>query len=278
MIVDVLVDGVKVNNEYTLLAGIRDGAAANIDINSYSRGGRSGVSLGLPFYRGYVIGMDWRVKGNTYAQLLQQRDRLARFFRVKPDKTIDQKRQLTFVMVDGSSRVVDVVFSPFQGSILPENTTSTIIQVSAMSEREFLVSSAEMSTVVNVLDSGGFAIPFDIPFSIANSPSTQPSVINNQGNAEYYPRIIAHGPLNQFTLQNLTTGKSFEYTGELLEGDELAIDLYERTAILNDNTNALADIAGDWFWLESGNNSLSLTTVSGNGYIEVFYRHAWRGL
>jgi hypothetical protein len=278
MIVAVLVDGVQVNNAYTFLANVSDGSAAGIDINSYSRGGRSGVSLGSPFYRGFVIQMEWFINGGTAANLMAQRDRLATFFRVKPDKSATQTKTLSFVMIDGSVRTIEAIFAPFNGQISPQNVASCSIAVSAQTEKEYMVSSIESSEIVNVFDGGGFKVPFNVPFSLANYPSQSSTNITNTGNSEYHPWLEVHGDLDTFVLTNQTTGKQISYEGVLEIGDVLRMDLYERTAILNGNTNALADVNEIDWWLDPGVNQITLSTTSGGGYVEIFYKHAYRGL
>lgn len=277
MITAVTVDGVQVNNEYTFLSGVRDSTAAQTDLSSYSRGGRSGVALGNPFYRGFVIAMEWTVIGRTSEQLLQQRDRLARFFRLKPDKSANQSKILGFTMADGSTRQVPAIFSPYIGSIRSEDVNKTTIQITAQTELEYFVSSGEFNSTVNVLDLGGFAIPFDVPFAMDNAPSGTETVLNNLGNAEYYPTVTFHAPLDTPILINDTTSKQIQYSDELTSTDKLVLDFYERTAVLNGNQNALADISGDWWYLDSGNNVIRLS-ASGTGYAEIKWRHAYRGI
>lgn len=277
MINAVLIDGVQVNNQYTFLSSVKDSVAAQIDLADYARGGRSGVALGKPFYRGFVISLEWTVIGNTYAKLLEQRDRLARFFRLKPDKTSSQFKTLSFVMVDGSIRQIEVVFSPYIGSISAENTTKTTIQVTAHTEREYFVSNDEFTSTVTVLNRGGFSVPFDVPFSLSNNPSGEETVINNLGNAEYYPTVTLTAPLTRPILINDTTGQQIEYTGDLETTDYLELDFYERTALLNGTTNALASINGDWWYLEPGNNNVRLSS-SGTGAAEIVWRYAYRGI
>lgn len=278
MIQAVLVDGVQVNNANTFLASVTDGASAPIDVSTYPRGGRSGVSLGIPFYRGMVISMEWFLKGNTYSELLSARDRLARMFRLQMDKTQSQTKRLTFVMVDGSSRECDAIFAPFNGSLSPKDTASAYIQVTALSQKEILHSTLEETTNVYVNNLGGFSVPFAIPFTMANNPSQLTAVINNAGNAEYYPTIRVHAPLDTFTISNATTGKSFSFDDSLTSSDYVDLDFYNRTAIKNGTTNVLADVSGTWWWLDPGSNTITLSTVSGNGYAVVTHRSAYRGI
>lgn len=286
MIQAVTIDGVQVNDDCTFLTNVSDSSAAQTELRTYARGGRSGVALGNPFYRGFVLSMEWIVACRSYSQLVAKRDRLAKFFRIKPDKTASQTRTLGFIMADGSHRTVPAIFTPYTGGIAASDVTKTTILVTANTELEYMISSNEMTQVINPYKLGGFSIPFDVPFNM-NVSETDPYsqtgaavTINNQGNAEYYPIITFNGDLNVFALYNDTIGKNIGYNGELLEGDTLVLDTYERTAVKNGTTNALADISGssDWLWLEPGNNVLRLVSAGGSGTAVVTYHHAYRGL
>lgn len=285
MITAVTIDGVLVNNEYTYLSSVRDSVAAQSEIRSYSRGGRNGVVLGNPFYRGFVLSLEWTVIGNTYEKLVEQRDRLARFFRLSPNKSGLQSKILGFTLADGSVRQIPAFFSPYVGSISPQDTTKTTIQVTCQTELEYFVSSEDFSAEIGVQNLGGFSVPFDVPFDMSKLDDDSYSeaagniiVINNRGNAEYYPTLKIEGPLDQISVINDTVNQHIEYAGELQGGDELVIDMYERTAILNGITNVLADVSGDWWYLDPGNNSIRLLAGAGNGSAKICYRYAYRGI
>lgn len=286
MIKQVLLDGVSVTNDLTFLSMVRDGASATSDVRTYSRGGRSGITLGLPFYRGFFIQMEFTIIGRTYTELVEQRDRLARFFRVKPDKEAIQSKVLSFVMANDTVREAPCIFSPYVGSVNSTDGTRTIIQVTAQTEIEYLTNPTDLEQTITIQDLGGFSVPFDVPFSIANKSGADytdqggVSVINNLGNAEYYPIITFNGPLNIFTLFNDTTGKSISYNNELESSDKLVLDMYNRTAVKNGITNDLVyiDDSPDWWWLDPGNNSIRLVAGGGTGNAVIKYRHAYRGI
>lgn len=277
MIKNVLLDGVQINNESTFLSNVRDSISAQTDLQTYSRGGRSGVVLGTPFYRGFIISMEWTIIGRTYAELVEARDRLARLFRINPNKSVRQTKVLGFEMADDTVREVPVVFSPHVGSVSGTDTTKTVLQVTAHSELEYMTSNIEMVETFRPLNLGGFAVPFDVPFSLGNNPVGEPTVITNEGNSEFYPCIRLVAPLTTSTLINETVGKQIEFDGDLTNTDELILDFYERTAIKNGTVNVLGDITGDWWHLDPGTNIIRLVVGSGTGFAQIKYRHAYRG-
>jgi len=279
MIQNVYIDGVQVNNDMTSLKSVSDVGAADIALDEYGRGGRSGRVLSTPFYRGFAISMEWFITARSYPDLITQRDRLARLFRLKPDKDTEQKRTLGFELANGVIKEIDVIFAPYRGNITPQDSTTSLLQINAKSEVEFFTSRTEKTATVGVYDGGGFGIPMGIPLDMSVSPSQQASVLNNEGNAEYYPLITISGELNAFDLTNETIDQTISYGVALESSDVLVLDMYNRTAVLNGSDNALANITGDWWYLDSGNNSIKLTTTgTPTGSALITYKDAYRGL
>lgn len=278
-------DGVSVTNDSNIfLSSVRDAASALGEVNSYSRGGRSGVSLGNPFYKGITLQLEFTVIGNTYTELIQQRDRLAKFFRINPDKSAQQTRTLGFELADGSTRQAEAIFAPYVGSLTSSDINKTVVQVTCQTEKEYLVSAVEYTKKIEVSDLGGFSVPIDVPMDMSHtddeySDETGGEVIQNKGNSEYYPTITFTGPMNIFSLINDTTNKTLTYNDELQEGDSLVVDMYNHTAVKNDITNELSKIEGDgkWWWLEPGYNAIRLVAGGGTGYATVAYKDSYRG-
>lgn len=278
MITSVLVDGVAVNNSKRFLAGIKDGAGASVDINSYSRGGRDGVALAKPFYKGMVISMEWFIIADSASDLVAQRDEMARLFRLKVDRTGSQTKRLGFTLANGVTKEVPVVFTQFRSDISPEDVHTARILITAQSELEYMYEAAEQTLEVPIYAGAGMPIPMPIPMDFSTPLQDDDVVITNEGNAEYYPTIVMHGTLDTFNLTNVTTGKTLSYSGELDADDYLLLDFYNRTALLNGAINVLADITGTWWWLAIGDNTIKLTTGSGDGNAEVKYRDAYKGI
>lgn len=279
MIQNVYIDGVQVNNDVTSLRAVSDVGAADIALDEYGRGGRSGRVLSTPFYRGFAISMEWFITARSYPDLITQRDRLARIFRLKPDKDTEQKRTLGFELANGVIKEIDVVFAPYRGNISPQDSTTSLLQVNAKSEVEFFTGRTVKTSTVGVYDGGGFGIPMGVPLDMSVSPEQQASVLTNDGNAEYYPLITISGELNAFDLTNETTNQTISYGVALESGDVLVLDMYNRTAVLNGSDNSLANITGDWWYLDSGDNSIKLTTTgTPTGSALITYKDAYRGL
>lgn len=62
------------------------------------------------------------------------------------------------------------------------------------------------------------------------------------------------------TLQNLTTGKAIQYSGEIQNGSKLIIDMSKQTALL-DGENVFNRINGDWLTLAPGDNRINYSVT-----------------
>ncbi len=278
MITTVLIDGVAVNNSKRFLTRVKDGAGASVDINSYSRGGRDGVALAKPFYKGMVISMEWFIIADSASDLVTQRDEMARLFRLKVDRTISQTKRLGFTLANGVTKEIPVVFTQFKSDISPEDVHTARILITAQSELEYMYESIEQTLNVPIFAGSGMPIPMPIPMDFSAPLQDDDVTITNDGNAEYYPKITLHGSLDTFNLTNSTTGQTISYSGELDADDYLVLDFYNRTALLNGAINMLSEINGTWWWLAIGDNTIKLTTGAGDGYAEVKYRDAYKGI
>lgn len=278
MILNVYLDGVKITGAQTFLASIGDSATASIDLSDYKRGGRAGVALSTPFYRNFVIAMDFWVFGSDTSDLVSKRDSFISYFRLNPDKTATQTKILKFEMANGTFKEIPVVISNVKSSINPNNLQHSIISVIARTELEYFVDSTVNTKSIPIYQGGGMAIPMGIPMDMSSVIGGDAVVINNGGNSEFFPTIRVDGSFNGFVLKNNTTGKQIEYDGILGASDYLEIDMYNRVALKNGSVNALADISGDWWWLAIGDNEILLITTSGDGDAEFTYQDAYRGL
>lgn len=278
MIVGVYVDGVKINNEKRWLTRVADTVQPSVDINSYARGGRPGVALSRAVYRNFVFPLEWFIIADDAADLVAQRDALTRYFRLKPDREVDQMRILGLELANGVIKEIPFVQSGFRSDISSADVHTCSMQVTLQTEAEYFTGNILKTKDVYVYEGGGMAIPMPIPMSMANNIGSTEYVLTNAGNAEYYPVITFYGPLDAFELENVTTGKSIAYSTALVSGANLVVDMYNHSAVLNGTINVLDDITGDWWWLAQGDNVIKLTSISGAGYAHIEYKDAYRGV
>lgn len=278
MIDGILVNGVEITSDKIHLVGFADGASAAIEHNTYSRGGRDGVASGTPFYRGWVGSFQLHIVADTFAELADLRDYVALVFALNPNKSKPQTKRLGIRLANGVTKEAPVVFQKFGGDISPDKSVSSIIQISAQSEQEFLTSPTKNKAEVRIQNLGGMAVPMGVPMSMAEGASDVVTTITNKGNAESYPVITVHGPLDGFDIINQTTDITMSYSDELEEEDVLVIDMYRHTAILNGAANVLHKLTPNWWWLIPSDNIVKLISSSGSGYAEIEWHAAYRGV
>lgn len=112
----------------------------------------------------------------------------------------------------------------------------------------------------------------------SNTTNATPSVTNG-GNVVVYPLITVTAPaggLTAFTATNSTTGESFVWSGSVLVGDNLVIDMDAMTM----TEAGISDFSGysspsRWWGLEVGANSLSLTSTPTGATVTVKKRDMW---
>lgn len=78
-----------------------------------------------------------------------------------------------------------------------------------------------------------------------------------------YPVWTVTGLAENPRLENLTTGQAIQYTGRVVAGQTLKIDMLNQTATLN-GTNVLPNISGVWLTFNPGRNRVNYITDNDN--------------
>lgn len=117
----------------------------------------------------------------------------------------------------------------------------------------------EQSALVTRVAEGGYITPYILP--VIWEAGGAPTVVVNNGNANYYPTVTLHDEALNPIITNLATGESFGLNLSMLDGDEVVIDMYNRTVTLN-GSDILGNKTDDsiWWALLPGNNPIMLET------------------
>lgn len=135
--------------------------------------------------------------------------------------------------------------------------------------------SANIARVVE----GGYVTPYVLP--VVWEAGGSPTIVTNNGDANYYPVVTLLDEALNPVITNLATGESFGLNLSMLDGDEVIIDMYNRTVTLNG-----ADILGNktddsvWWALLPGDNPLMLETDTSDDPITatITWRNGVRGI
>lgn len=138
----------------------------------------------------------------------------------------------------------------------------------------------EQSAIVNrTAETGGYVTPYILP--VEWDTGAAPTVIVNSGDSVTYPVIIIHDTTHDPIITNPATGEQFGMNINTNDGDELVIDMLNRTVKLN-GSDVLGNKADGsvWWGLVVGNNPIRFdtSTPADNGYAEVTWRNGVRGL
>lgn len=138
----------------------------------------------------------------------------------------------------------------------------------------------EQSAIVNrTIENGGYVTPYILP--VIWDIGGQPTIVTNSGNAVVYPVITIHDTTHDPILTNQATGEQFAMSINTNDGDELVIDMLNRTVKLNGSDVIGNKVDGStWFGLMVGDNPIRFDTdtVGDNGYAEVVWRNGVTGI
>ena len=138
----------------------------------------------------------------------------------------------------------------------------------------------EQIAIVNrTIDNGGYVTPYVLP--VIWDVGGQATIVTNSGNAVVYPVITIKDTTHDPILTNQATGEQFAMTINTNDGDELVIDMLNRTVKLNGSDVIGNKVAGSvWFGLLVGDNPIRFDTdtVEDSGFAEVVWRNGVTGI
>lgn len=137
----------------------------------------------------------------------------------------------------------------------------------------------QSAIVLRTQDNGGYVTPYVLP--VIWDLGGQPTIVSNSGNAVVYPTIIIHDETHDPILTNQATGEQFAMSINTNDGDELVIDMLNRTVKLNGSDVIGNKVDGSvWFGLLVGNNPIRFDTDTpdDSGYAEVTWRNGVTGI
>lgn len=127
--------------------------------------------------------------------------------------------------------------------------------------------------------SGGMEFPVTFPLVFGTVTSEGTLLATNDGNFPSPLVVTFVGPVDNPSLTNVTLAKTVTFDMSLADGDQLVVDLNERSAILNGTASRSSKLrsGSQWFDLDPGDNELrfSASTYSAAAYAYLAWRSAW---
>lgn len=132
---------------------------------------------------------------------------------------------------------------------------------------------------IDRVEQGGYVTPYILPVSWDSGSA--PTIVNNSGSEIAYPVITLSDSAANPVLTNQATGEIFGLDINMVDGDEVIIDMGNRTVTLN-GANIINNMTSDstWFALAVGDNPLTLDSDSGSDNISglIEWRNGVRGI
>lgn len=125
---------------------------------------------------------------------------------------------------------------------------------------------------------GGVSFPLTFPLQFSTTTSSHLEVVNS-GNTDSPPILTVHGPVVNPVIDNDTIGESIRLTYALGSGDEIRVDVGERSVQLNgaERKDLFDARLSSWWELAPGTNRLRLRgsgMASDVTELTVLYRNA----
>lgn len=160
-------------------------------------------------------------------------------------------------------------------------TSVCLIQLTAGDPLFYSVDGGDTQTAIvnRTLENGGYVTPYILP--VVWDIGGQPTIVNNSGNAVVYPVITIKNETHDPILTNQTTGEQFAMSINTNLGDNLVIDMFNRTVKLNGSDVIGNRVDGStWFGLLVGDNSIRFDTDTAldPGYAEIVWRNGVTGI
>lgn len=183
----------------------------------------------------------------------------------------------------GKVYYADVYFIDLQMDI--EGSTFAPFQLTLLAPDPYLYDAGDgidpdsgyITQTIYKLVGGGYVTPYILPV-VWDSGST-PTSIDNTSDIYIYPIITLNGTFTNPIITNNTTGQFIQIGITTTIGDEIIIDMKNRTVILNGGS-ILPYKTGSWWGLQTGINMVQLTSGSGGDNTEATlkYRIAYEGM
>ena len=279
---------ILLNNELTLSADPNGGnfiitsvsglGAADIRTSSFLYSGRSGGSITNQLY-GFreisVTGKIGKVAGTRQQHRLDRSSMLSA-------APIDVLIPVYITVFSGETyrvdcRVTDLKLEYLTGGYMSE----FLLQLTAPDPLFYSTDGGDVQTAIvnRTLDNGGYVTPYVLP--VVWDQGGAPTIVTNNGNAIVYPVITIHNTAHDPVTTNQASGEQYAMSIKTVDGDELAIDMANRTVKLNGS-----DVIGNmgagstWWGLLVGDNSIKYDTDTAldNGYAEIEWRNGVTGI
>jgi len=268
----------QLNSSKRFLQSISNLTFPSLSSSVSKKGGFSGVKLKISKFQSYKFATEWMVIGDDPSDLASERENLVQII-----GTIlrDGSATLKINKANSTDIQINVKSARVAGDLSAENYHHSRILIEFEAEYPLLQDQTLKSTDVYIFDGGGMAIPMSIPMDMS-AGAVNEETLTNDGNYNAYPIFTFYGPLDDFSLANLTTGETLSINYELAtSNDYIIVDTFDRSAILYPSITSVRQyVSGVFFTLQAGENIIHLANSSynGQGFCTVEFRDHYLGI
>ncbi|WP_425005739.1 phage distal tail protein [Mycolicibacterium sp. S3B2] len=248
--------------------------------NAYAKAGRDGQTISSQFYDARLVTFVGKVYGDTFAEFETNRKALIAATAIsRDDNGFPEPIRVSFTTMAEQEYYFDAYFD--KPELALEDPITGEFMVTAVCTDPFIYAqTGATSSAISPPSGGGWEIPTILPFTSAAS-SGGSVTLNNAGSVTAWPIITLTGPLTTPVLTNTTTGTYLQLDYTIAMGDEVIIDMIGHTITLDGASLISTKTAvSEWWGLEPGNNSVTLTTSSSSdeGSMTVAYNVPYIGV
>jgi phage-related protein len=251
-----------------------------IRLSSYEKAGEFGAFISNQLYGGRLITIEGGIYSTTQSTFESKRRALIDAIKISKDSdSVPEAKILKFTTLDDLELQCNVFLRKFKMNKQKYCYADFMIEFYCpdIALEDQTASSSGLST----LASGGVIYPIIYPVIYGSSAAGTQTITNN-GTSEAWPVITITGVITDPIITNTTTGKYMSLDITVGSGDTLVIDMKNKTIVLNGTTNSLSTkaLASEWWWLEPGDNEVTLATGSGgdDGNVTIAYRDSYLGV
>lgn len=275
---DVLTLSAEANGGHFIITDVKGLGPADIRTSSFLFSGRSGGLVTDQYYGFRAITITGEIGANNMTLLQHKTDRQALLNALPIGTTIP----VYITDFYGDTYRIDASVTDAKVEYKRRGYRSDyIIQLTAGDPLFYSTDGGdEQSAIVNrTLENGGYVTPYVLP--VIWDTGGAPTIVNNSGNAVVYPTITIHNETHDPILTNKATGEQFAMSINTNTGDELVIDMLNRTVKLNGSDVIGNKVDGSvWWGLLVGDNPIRLDTDTAldAGYAEIVWRNGVTGI
>jgi hypothetical protein len=249
--------------------------------SSYDRSGEHGGVMNNVLYGARLITLNGRIASNTLAAFEQKRRALESATRITRDSSGLAEGKTLYLTTMDDLQLQTMVYLQTSLKMAIETPLSAKFQLQLYAPDFALDSQTLQSASLGRYGGGGFILPVIAPI-VSTVGTGGTGSVTNGGTVESYPILRFNGQLTNPRLTNTTTGETILLEMTIASGEQVVVDMKNRTIVQGGVTNRISKKSSDSdFWsLETGVNYLQLTTSdSGDaGTVTVEHRSAYLGL